>query len=351
MGGSEDCAVMLDLLEFDWADYPCGSQLQSFLCEGVDDRSAPADPSTVKASIDLYSESDIHEFSLGNYAQVLMSAVSRSLTARTMDEVRSMRVTSIFKMAPALLRGAARRGLADDHAPLASGARFTLEVEMSAPEHALACDNELMSAVYTGTLVERVKAWYPNVIGAALPRSVRMGDGDDLSRRGTRVIFGGDGAALSRARAPALAASDWCLSACEVHITNAPPPPLVPAAPPRKAAKKKTNGAEITGIVVGVIGAVLVSLLAVVALSVRRSKQRPRREFEFAKHGSPYDPPYCNSNNALFVDASGRVGGPDAFCAGYGVHTVLNPLSAPGVPVGAVPDSPVRCCASADAMP
>ena len=156
-GGNEQCGVMIDIYQWAWADYPCAQQ-QAFLCEDVIDRFAPVDPSTVKASIDLYSESDIHVFSLGNYAQVLMSAISRSLTARTIDEMRSMRVTSIFKLESTLLSGAPRRRLAADHAPLASGARFTLEVEMSGPEHAAACDMELMNAVYTGALVERVKA-------------------------------------------------------------------------------------------------------------------------------------------------------------------------------------------------
>jgi len=233
-------------------------------------------------------------------------------------------------------------------------------VEMSGPEHAAACDTELMNAVYTGALVERVKAWYPNVIGSAIPRSVRMSVDNDLSRRGTFNIFDSAGVSFTRARAPALAASDACLSACEVHITNAPPPPLVPSAPARKIAKK-SNNAEITGIVVGVVGAVLVSLIGLVAFSVKRSKQKPLHEFEFAsKHGSPcaYLPaPYCNNNNnnnnfnnALFADTTGRMGRPDAFC-GYGVHAVFNPLSAPGVPVGTVPDSPVRCGASADALP
>ena len=41
MGGAEDCGVMLDLLDFDWADYTC-SQQQAFLCENVTPEPEPA---------------------------------------------------------------------------------------------------------------------------------------------------------------------------------------------------------------------------------------------------------------------------------------------------------------------
>lgn len=312
----DNCASMRQSVDWKWTNTRCKTQ-QPYVCEGTSNRIEPFSKFLLKITLDIYTGTPINRSLHGDYARAVMQSIRSSLYPSTSQKIEDMKVISIYDLASSMstyIKNNRRNVL--DAIDMGEGLRFQVEIKFKSKEAVSRGANEIMNSVYMGDFSEKVAEYYPNVIAAAIPRSINFAHGE--STKGSRNIFNRAGVASSK-HAVALTVSDQCVEECAVSI-KAPVP--IPSWSFHTTSEDKLGTAEIAGIIVGISLGVLLTVVAVLAYAWRRPRQmtKAEQEFEFVRNPLSANAYYGSSD-------SFAIGLPPQGMPKSGFETTINPLS------------------------